>query len=183
MTVNEKLISEIKQGSEDAFKAIYNIYWQKVYRFTKLYLTDSYEQEDIVQQVFIKLWEIRITLDENKDIDGLLFIITRNLIFNHTRKSLNKKEFEKTLLLAEEDTYDIEKQIGADDLSEYIDKLVTLLPPRQRETFLLSRKKGLSNKEIAEILSISEKGVERSIYLALKFLKKNIPLFVIYCIG
>lgn len=173
-------IQKLKGGDEDAFRAIYNAYWNKVFHFTRLYLTDSYQVEDVVQEVFIKLWEIKAHLDDEKSLDGLLFIITKNKIFNQTRKSLNEKTFIQTLKNAEMISYDIEKQIVASDLSQYINHLITLLPPRQQETFLMSRKLGMSNKEIAEKLSISEKGVERNIYLALKFLKKQLPFFVIY---
>ena len=73
-------IRQIKQGNSKAFKAIFDRYWNIVYRFTGLYLMDNYEKEEITQQVFIKLWEKRELLDEEKDLDGLLFIITRNLI-------------------------------------------------------------------------------------------------------
>ncbi len=176
-------VNKLKKGDKEAFKIIYNAYWNKVFYFSQLYLTDSYELEEVVQEVFIKLWEIRERIDEEKSLDGFLFIITKNKIFNQARRSLNEKAFMQTLKQAEAISQDIEKQIVASDLSEYINKLITLLPPRQRKTFIMSRKEGLSNKEIAEKLSISEKGVERNIYLALKFLKKQLPLFLIFMGG
>lgn len=172
-------IRKLKEGDEAAFRIIYDAYWNKVFHFTRLYLTDSYQVEDVVQEVFIKLWEIKAQLDDERSLDGLLFIITKNKIFNQTRRSLNERTFMQTLKEAEVISCDIEKQIVASDLNEYINKLITLLPPRQQETFLMSRKLGMSNKEIAERLSISEKGVERNIYLALKFIKKRLPFFVV----
>ena len=66
------------------------------------------------------------------------------------------------------------------DLLEYIWKLVSLLPPRQQEVFIMSRKQQMTNKEIAEQLDISEKAVERNIYFALKFIKKNLNLFIFF---
>ena len=66
------------------------------------------------------------------------------------------------------------------DLLEYIWKLVYLLPPRQQEVFIMSRKQQMTNKEIAEQLDISEKAVERNIYFALKFIKKNLNLFIFF---
>ena len=74
----------------------------------------------------------------------------------------------------------IEAQIDAKDLAEYIDVLAANLPPRQRQAFVLSRKEGLSNKEIASIMNISVKGVERNIDLALKFIRRNLPLFIVF---
>ena len=143
-------IRQIKQGNSKAFKAIFDRYWNIVYRFTGLYLMDNYEKEEITQQVFIKLWEKRELLDEEKDLDGLLFIITRNLIFNHIRKSINEEKLAETLQLATEASNEIEQGIEAEDLKKYIDKLVHMLPERQRTAFILSKKRGLKVKEIAE---------------------------------
>jgi RNA polymerase sigma-70 factor (ECF subfamily) len=74
----------------------------------------------------------------------------------------------------------MEEMIDADDLQKYIDKLVSVLPSRQKEAFILSRRGGLSAKEIAERMNISVKGVERHIYLALKFIKANLPLLLLF---
>lgn len=93
-------IRQIKQGNSKAFKAIFDRYWNIVYRFTGLYLMDNYEKEEITQQVFIKLWEKRELLDEEKDLDGLLFIITRNLIFNHIRKKAKSRTDTRSILPA-----------------------------------------------------------------------------------
>ena len=109
-------IRQIKQGNSKAFKAIFDRYWNIVYRFTGLYLMDNYEKEEITQQVFIKLWEKRELLDEEKDLDGLLFIITRNLIFNHIRKSINEEKLAETLQLATEASNEIEQGIEAEAL-------------------------------------------------------------------
>lgn len=173
------IIRQIKQGNSKAFKTIFEQYWNIVYRFTSLYLTDNYEKEEITQQVFIKLWEKRNLLDEEKDLDGLLFIITRNLIFNHIRKSINEEKLAETLRLAEEASNETEKDIEADDLKKYIEKLIQMLPERQRTAFILSKKRGLKVKEIAEEMHISEKGAARNLYLATKFLKKHILFFLL----
>ena len=70
--------------------------------------------------------------------------------------------------------------IDAGFLREAVDRLVAELPPRQRESFVLSRRDGMSIREIAGVMGITEKGVQRNINLALKFLKTNLPLFLIF---
>ena len=75
---------------------------------------------------------------------------------------------------------DIEEQIDADNLREYIEKLISVLPPRQREAFMMSRYDQLNVKEIAARMNISERGVERNIYLALKFIRRHLPLFMVF---
>lgn len=173
-------IKLFRNGDRDAFKAIYNAWWGKVYHFARLWLKDDYEAEEVVQETFIKLWEIRERVDSDRNIDGLLFIITRNLVFNRKRRSLNEEVYRDMLAAADRQTEDPLRQIEADDIERYIDSLVMLLPPHQRETFILSRRDGLSNKEIAERMNISQRGVERNLYLAMRFIRKNLPLMLIF---
>src|SRR5699024_6077286 len=85
-----QFLVKLKQGDESAFVFLYNSYWRKVYRFAEIYLSDEEEIKEIVQQVFIKLWESRASIDEHREIDGLLFILSRNLIFDTFRKSQNR---------------------------------------------------------------------------------------------
>ena len=78
----EELIEQMKNGNNIAFAALYDYYCQKVYNFTKLYVTSSDTVAEIVQDVFVKFWEARHLLDNNKKVEGFLFVITRNIIFN-----------------------------------------------------------------------------------------------------
>lgn len=164
----------------ELFTMLYDAYWKKVLRFARLYLTDPCEQEDVVQEVFIKLWDVRRTVNLDGNVEGLLFIMTKNLIFDRRRYSLNETLVKEELGHVVEDQYDIENQIDAEDLREYVDKLIAALPRRQREAFRMSRYDHLSTKEIAECMGISERGVERNIYLALKFLRRHMPLFLVF---
>lgn len=177
-----ELIAKIKEGDNSAFAKLYDSYYQKVYNFTKLYIASSTEVAEIVQDVFVKLWEARHLLVEDKSLEGFLFIVTRNLIFNNTRRNFRESMFKMTVIKAMEnaDSYDIEEEMDAADLKEYIDQLVAVLPPRQQEIFRLSREQNMPYQEIATRCGISEKAVERHIYLALKFLKKNLPMFIMF---
>ena len=177
---DEELIWQLKQGSEEAFTALYKKYWRQVYNFTRLYLTTVESAEEVVQDVFVKLWEARELIRQEDNFKGLLFIITRNLIFNQHRKTLNEDFYKMTVLAAMESAYNIEEEIEAHNLSEYIDTLIQELPPRRREIFNLSRKQHLTYKEIAQRLNISEKTVENQIGEALKYLRKNIPMLVLF---
>lgn len=172
------LIRSLKEGDQDSFSILYKRYWRKVYHFCTLYLNSKERAEDVVQEVFIKIWELRHFIKEEDRFDGFLFIITRNLIFNQFRKNLNEDFYKMTVLAAMEDSYNIEDEIDAHNLSMYIDQLITELPERRRQIFNLSRKEHKSYKEIAQLLNISEKTVENQISEALKFLRRNIPLLI-----
>ena len=148
------VLAKLKQGDETSFTFVYDHYWRKVYRFSEIYLND--------------------------DEEILLFIMTRNTIFDYFRKSLNKITMKITALEVAEKIAISDETLEVKDLLEYIWKLVSLLPPRQQEVFIMSRKQQMTNKEIAEQLDISEKAVERNIYFALKFIKKNLNLFIFF---
>ena len=136
-----------REGDRTAFETIYRQYWRKVYSFTRLYIRDSFEQEEVVQQVFIRIWEKRSLVDADKDFDGFLFIITRNLIFNRARRSFTTEPLSDFIDGAGPEFYqDIEGGIDAGFLREAVDRLVSEMPPRQREAFLLSRRGGGINQ-------------------------------------
>ncbi|MGN0190209.1 MAG: RNA polymerase sigma factor [Candidatus Cryptobacteroides sp.] len=175
--LDQETIHCFKNGNQEAFKALYDAYWEKVYGFTKLYLSRQEDREDVVQEVFFRLWDKRHLLDADKDLDGFLFILTKNMILNKLRrrklKSLDGVDLDIPDSNAEPDLND-------PYLSTYIDKLISTMPTKQREAFILRRKEGLSIKEISEAMNISESGVKRNINLALKFLKANLPLFILF---
>lgn len=136
--------------------------------------------EEIVQEVFIKLWESRTSLDETKHFEGFLFIMTRNMIFNRSRASFNKTFYQMTVLEAVVDSYDVEQEIEASDLRKHLEAMVGTLSPRQQEIFRLSREQHLTYKEIAESLQISERTVEHHISDVLRFLKRNLKLYMCF---
>ena len=73
--ISKELIRRFKNGDEDAFSFLYKHYWEKVYGFTRLYLVSSEDIAEVVQEVFIKLWEARHLIDEEQPFEGFLFII------------------------------------------------------------------------------------------------------------
>ncbi len=176
----KQIIKSLKEGDREAFSMLYKQYWEKVYHFCELYLNNREVAEDVVQEVFIKVWESREFIREDDNFKGLLFIVTRNLIFNQHRKNLNEDFYKMTVLSAMRNSSydDLEEEIAAYNLGEYIDRLIEELPERRRIIFNLSRKEHKSYKEIASQLHISQKTVENQVGEALKFLKKNILLLI-----
>lgn len=178
----KELVIQLKHGNHDAFELLYNKYWGQVYNFCRLYIKSVEDAKEVVQQVFIKIWEARNLIKEDENFKGFLFIVTRNLIFNINKKTFNENFYKLSVLSAfsGEIGYEIEEEISATQLKEYIYQLIDTLPPRQREVFLLSRKSHLSYKEIATRLNISERTVENHITKAMKYLRENLGLFILF---
>ena len=176
----KELIILLKEGDEKAFTTLYRRYWSKVYNFSRLYLSSILEIEEVVQEVFVKVWESRSLLREDDNFKGFLFVITRNLVFNQFRRSFNENAYKLTVLSSIMPYYNLEEELTAADLQEFIEKMVKELPPRQQEVFNLSRNAHLTYKEISIRLNKNKKTVERHINEALKFLKKNIMFYLIF---
>lgn len=168
------MLDRLRQGDTEAFAALYRTYWKQVFQFSRLYLKNESDAEDVVQEVFIRLWQIhdRILPDEN--FSGFLFIITRNMIFTRFRRKIDPLGFQLSVLAALESSEDIESEISARDLSAYIDQLVDAMPARQRQIFNMSRREHKSYREIAEELNLSQKTVEAHMHEALRFLRDNL---------
>lgn len=178
MSEREKVIA-VKYGDHQAFVELYNDYWGQVYDFSRLYISRVADAEEIVQDVFVKLWESRHLLKEDESFKGFLFIITRNIVFSRNRKKVNENLFKTSVLSAfgNESNYNsnsVEEEYCASQLAVFIDKLIGSLSEQQKRCFLLSREENLSYKEIAERLGISPKTVEIHMGKALKFLKNSI---------
>ncbi len=181
--IGKDTLLKFKNGDTQAFKALYNAYWSKVYGFTKLYIDKQQDREDVVQDVFYQLWRKRRLIDAEKELDGLLFIITKNMILNRLRRKAPLSLDELNIDIPDEYlSLGVDSSIDAPYLQKYVEKLIGTMPQKQREAFILRRLKHLSIKEIAVIMGISESGVKRNINLALKFLKTNLPLFILFTI-
>ena len=87
---DQEAIVLLKSDSHEAFEYLYKVYGGQVYNFSKLYINSSEDIKEVVQEVFVKLWEARSFLREDENFRGFLFIVTRNLIFNRQKKTFNE---------------------------------------------------------------------------------------------
>lgn len=173
--IDAKLISNFRNGDIEAFRKIYESYCEPLYRFAYSYMKDSFEAEEIVQDVFIKIWERREDIDEQKSFKSYLYRITVNKVFNELKHRVVKQKYEQHALNFDQITSETpESSIQFQELNKKLDLLLTQLPEQQRNIFIMSRWKGLSNAEIAESLSLSLRTVENQIYRASKFIKLHL---------
>ena len=174
MMVEKDLLARLKNADEEAFTQIFEMYVKKVYQFVLSYNKEKTEAEDITQNVFIKIWEKKLSINIDKSFEGFIFTIAYRLVIDYFRK--NSVHFHRTTIigLAEES---IASQVNSDDLlkrhnlESLYEKALQSLTAKRKEIFLLSRHNGLSNKQIAEQLGISIKTVENQMTAALSSLK------------
>lgn len=172
--VEKDLLVRLKNADEEAFTQIFEMYVKKVYQFVLSYNKEKTEAEDITQNVFIKIWEKKLSINIDKSFEGFIFTIAYRLVIDYFRK--NSVHFHRTTIigLAEES---IASRVNSDDLlkrhslESLYEKALQSLTAKRKEIFLLSRHNGLSNKQIAEQLGISIKTVENQMTAALSSLK------------
>ena len=166
----------LRNASKKSFDILYHRYSGKLYNFVmKVSKGDSYIAEELVQRTFIKVWETRGNINPDKSFISYLCTIAKNMLLNEYEHQTIQFIYEQYVKVKETDNDNsTENEVDKKLLEDYIDKLADELPPKRREIFVLSRKEGLSNKEIAKQLNISESTIETQLSKALAFMKSQI---------
>lgn len=184
------LWDEIKAGNERAFRLLYVRYYRRLVGYADRFVQSREEAEDLVQDAFVKFWERRQLL-EGVSVSSLLFTMVRNGCINYLKRQalvdIRGVDWLENLD-GEERLYHLDFCPGVEmdflykELEAQIPIVLGSLPERSREVFLLSRREGLKNREIAERLAISTTAVEKHIKRALEafevHFRKRYPLGV-----
>ena len=169
-----ELIALLKQGSQEAFKSLYDLYARRLYAFCMEYTKSREDTEEIVQDAFIWLWRNKENIRQEATIKNLLFLRVKHFLINAWRARVNEPIFE--------DYVDYINSLPADsrDHLEYMDfrdtvmSIIDQLPKTQSKVVKMSRLEGFKNKEIAEKLRLSEQTVKNALSMGLKFLKERL---------
>lgn len=182
---DESLLKLIKKDENNAFKFLFKRYYPRLLGYAIRFVQEKEIAEDILQEVFLTFWEKRSLL-KSISISSLLFCMVRNACINYLKRKSLVERFSIDYLEnieGEERLYATDLALSADeqalyeDLKQQIQDALSVLSDRSREVFLLSRFKGLKNREIAQHLGISTTAVEKHISNSLKkissYLKDN----------
>ena len=166
------LLEELRQGSTAAYITLYNRYSPSLYTYILHFLNVTEFAEDALQEVFIKIWEIRERIDPRLSFSGYLYRITRNHVF----KSLKKITADKALRLqVMQQLYLETEDAGARLLWKQYEALlheaIRQLPPQRQKVFRLCREESKSYEEVALELGISRNTVKEHMVLAMKSIK------------
>ncbi|WP_459190060.1 RNA polymerase sigma-70 factor [Parabacteroides sp. APC149_11_2_Y6] len=168
-------ICNLRRGDIVSFEYLYNCWSGKLYNFVmRISRNDIYLAEEIVQSVFIKVWENREQIETDKSFGAYLCTIAKNQLVNIYQHRMLESLYQTKIKTSEPVENTTEKEVDYHLLEEYIDSLIEQLPPARREIFILSRRKLLTNKEIAAKLNLSENTVESQLTKATAFLRSKI---------
>ena len=174
-TDEKTLIKNLADGDMDAFRQIFNRY-EKPLKYYAFRLTKSnFIVEEIIQEVFIKVWENSEKINPDLSFSAYLYRMVRNRAFNYFRDCMQYEDFAEDLWqdLLEARTQTDDDLISA-DYENLIGKILQELPPQKRSIYMLSRHEGKSNPEIAELLDISTKTVENHLWKTLQIIKARL---------
>ena len=162
-------VKKLKQGNVNAFDDLFKKYSPRLYNFSLKYLKSDEEAEEIIQEVFLYIWEKRNGLKPESSFNAYLFTIAHNIIKKHFIKKAKDNAFKDDLIyefLKPEDNLD--KTIDYKFLLEEVEKIIDSLPLRRKEIFIKRKYYGLRVKQIAEELNISPNTVENQLAAAQK---------------
>lgn len=166
---DEILLSRIKQDDYSSFNLLFFKHYASLCSFVTTIVADSTNAEDIVQDLFIKLWSDRKKIVVYKDTKHYLFRAAKNSALNFLRTEKNRK---KAINRLEDADFPQETEdLAQEDFLQKLEQCIEQLPERSKEVLLLSRFEKLKHKEIAERLDISIKTIKNQLWKSLKYLK------------
>lgn len=172
MNVNPQIVRGIRLGNQADFKVLYELFSRKIFSVSVRFGLSHEEASEVVQDVFVKVWQYRHTLDENLSVNAYLFTITKNLLITRQKKQAYEIAYKKYLEKQDiSSLLDTENVVVYSELEALTQSIIRKLPAQQREIFLLSKSKNLSHKEIADKLNVSLRTVENQVYRATKKIK------------
>lgn len=180
MNERQELIA-IAQGDMEAFERIFFIYQPRLVYFLTGLIHNEELGRDMAQDIFLSLWENRSKLSQIESFSAYIFKIARYTIYNYyDHLSVQDKYATEYLLKHVSDFASEEEQLFAKELSEAIDKVVDGLSPQRKRIYIMSRKEGFSNDEIAEKLNLNKRTVENHLTAVLAILRKVVVMSVCF---
>jgi len=172
---DNELVQLLQKGNVAAFDSLFEVYSQKLYGFALKYFKNESDAEELVQEVFVKVWENRQTLRSELSFKSYLFTIALNQIRKHFNKKATSLRYLESL--QNEPEFSDNQAINEDNYESALTQIkliIEQMPPRRREIFMKSKLDGKSSKEIATDLSISAGTVDNQVSEALRFIRTRL---------
>ena len=177
-TQDAELVVRLQQDEVSAFDTLYWKYHQAVYRNIFKFVKEQIVTEDILQEVFAKLWEKRKEINASQSVAGWLFVISFNLSVDYVRKRLREQTIHKELLnLDGDDNYSLDRKNIYEEQYQLLEKAIAQLSPKKRKIVTLCKLEGKTYDEVAEELKISRNTVKEHLSIAMvklnDYIQKN----------
>lgn len=175
MVEEKQLVEALSKGNILAFNELFEIYSSRLYKFGLKYFHVQAEAEEMVQDVFLKIWNNREKLKVEKSFNAYIFTIAFNQIRKHFKKKNSFTEMTEAILEHLED-HSTEQSITYQSVLDQVSEILNELPPKKKQIFEMSRFEGLSSKEIAAKLGLSPKTIDNQVSEVICYLKEKVQL-------
>jgi RNA polymerase sigma-70 factor (ECF subfamily) len=177
LKIEKKVVEQFKAGNEMAFELIFHRSKGKLKGFLKKVLPRGEDEESLMQEVYVSLWMNRRSIETDRNLETYLFSIARNRVIDVMRKRFHQQQYLENLYKQLNDepdnSLDTLAIVEYAELEKQIFSLIEALPEKRKLIFKLNKLEGLSYKEIAQRLNISENTVDTQIRSALSFLRQR----------
>ena len=168
----QNIIHGLRKNDQKAFDHLFDLYHKKIFYFCLQQGLDTVGAEEVVQEVFVKIWNSRKHIEPKGNIQGYIYMIAKNVILDEFKKRIKRRAAENYQLHLLQSTNNTQEKVAYNELKEMIAKILVTMPEKRRLVFELSRFKGLSNKEIANEMGIAVKTVEAHLTQAIQNFKE-----------
>lgn len=174
------LLQSLKKGDKNAFATVYNNYQKKIFYFIFSITKSEYATEEILQNVFINIWDNKHKIDMSKSFNSFVYTIAKNLTYNFLREVAHrdslKKELWKRIKHLKKHT---ENDIIFKEYSDIVEDIIDSLPNQKKAIYILSKQEGKSNSEIADLLGITEKTVKNHLWKTMQTIREQLQPHII----
>ena len=168
----------LRNSDRKAYTGVFQSTYAALFGFARYITRDEDAAHDILQDVYLKLWQVRETVDPNRSLRALLYQMVRNYALNHERrKKTHATDSLQNVLMEPSIEATTEADIDTSALGDRLRKWIDEMPERRREAFVLSRFEGLSHDEIARVMNLTPRTVNNHIVLALQDLRARLHAF------
>lgn len=178
--MRDQIALRIKIGDEQAFELLFRKYFVRLCSFANKFLNEPDEAKDVVQQVFIKLWDCREYIDPDNSLNSYLFKITQNICINKLQRMKVESKYAEIykVIYANQHPISPDESLLTLELEKNIMIALDKIPPKCKRIFELSRIEGLKYVEIADVLHISVKTVETQMAKAFRILRMELQEYI-----
>jgi len=175
LTDEQWLLQHTAEGSRDAYARLYAHYYPGLYRFVSFIIDSHEDTEEIIQDVFLKIWVKRETLPGIRSFDDYLFRMAKNRIFDASRQLKHRLRLARQISRQTQETEDSTyNTLLFQEYHAIAQKAINLLPPRKKKIFLMNAVDEMTAQEIANTLGLSRTAVKKQLYEAIHFIKDHL---------
>lgn len=186
----KNLLVQLKQGSESSFNCLYTFYAKMLYKRVVSIIKDEAKTEELIQDLFLKVWQKRTEIDPDRSFKSFLYTIASNMAYDHLRKVASDKALTNRLLMNATDNYwHIEEALNLKETELKLHEALNRLSPQQKQVFTLCKLEGKSYEEAGRILGITTATVNSHIVKSSRYIRtymvKNLELsiWVLLCLS